>query len=380
LQAQLLQAQKMEAIGTLAGGVAHDFNNILMAVIGYSNLLQMKMDTDDPLKLYVDQILASSQKATNLTRSLLAFSRKQAIELKPLKMPTILKGIEKLLRRLLPEDIELRIISSAPDTIIMADIGQMDQVLLNLATNARDAMPKGGRLTVETKEVELDNRFKKVHRFGEPGRYALVSVTDTGIGMDERTKAKIFEPFFTTKEVGKGTGLGLAIVYGIIKQHDGYVTVTSEPGQGTTFQIYLRAVKVKVQEATDVPVPIRGGTETILLAEDNKDLRGLMREVLTGEGYAVIEAGDGEDGLYRFMEQKDGISLLILDVVMPKKDGKEVYEEICKVKPDIKTIFVSGHTGDVVIEKGVRDGAFDFISKPVSPSELLQKVRSVLDM
>lgn len=379
LQAQLLQSQKMEAIGTLAGGVAHDFNNILMAVIGYSNLLQAKMEMDDPLRLYVDQILASSLKAANLTQSLLAFSRKQVIELKPLKVSTILNGIEKLLRRLLPEDIELKIDSLAPDTTIMADISQMDQVLLNLATNAKDSMPKGGTFSLATKEVKLGNEFKKVHGFGEPGKYAVISATDTGIGMDEKVKAKIFEPFFTTKEVGKGTGLGLSIVYGVVKQHNGYITVMSRVGRGTTFQIYLPKTNVMPKEATDVPVSTRGGTETILLAEDNADLRGLMREVLISEGYTVIEAVDGEDCVQRFMEQKDVIALLILDVVMPKKDGKEAYEAIRKVKPDIRTIFASGYTGDVVFDKGVRDGAFDFISKPVRPDELLAKVRSVLD-
>jgi PAS domain S-box-containing protein len=379
LESQLLQAQKMEAIGTLAGGIAHDFNNILSALIGYGNLLHMKMDEDDPLRIYVERMLVSSEKAVNLTQSLLAFSRKQVIKLQPQTVSTIIRGIEKILQRLLTEDIELKVMTADKDITILADLTQIDQVLLNLATNARDAMPKGGVLLIETEEVQIDHEFTRSHGYGEPGDYALISVTDSGTGMDEMTKQKIFEPFFTTKEVGKGTGLGLSIVYGIVKQHNGYINVVSEPGEGTSFRIYLPATKTAAEEADRIPTDVEGGTETILLAEDNTDLRKLLREVLASKGYTTIEATDGEAALELFLEHKDSIDLLILDVVMPKKNGKEVFDEVRKVQPGVKALFTSGYTGDVVLDKGVHDGVVDFIQKPLSPNELLHKVRTVLD-
>jgi len=241
LQSQLLQAQKIEAIGTLAGGIAHDFNNILTAIIGYCNLLQVKIDGDDPARIYADHILASAEKAAGLTQSLLAFSRKQPIELKPHKVNGIIKETEKLLRRLIPEDIYLEIIYDDDDITVMADVTHMEQVLMNMATNARDAMPQGGVFRIGTKVVTLDDEFRKIHGYGNAGTYALISVSDTGCGMDETTKKKVFDPFFTTKEVGKGTGLGLSIVYGIIKQHNGYITLESKPDRGTTFHIYHQA-------------------------------------------------------------------------------------------------------------------------------------------
>lgn len=379
LELQLLQSQKMESIGTLAGGIAHDFNNILTAVIGYGNLLQMRIGEDDPLRVYVDQILTSSERAANLTQSLLAFSRKQVIALKPCKVNAVIQGVEKLLRRLLTEDIELKIALSDKGAAIMADITQMDQVLINLAANSRDAMPKGGSLTIAVQEVTLDDAFIMRHGYGKPGSYVLISVIDTGTGMDEATKKRIFDPFFTTKEIGKGTGLGLATVYGIIKQHNGYINVESEPGQGTTFHIYLPAVAASERTADAVPLPTKGGTETILLAEDDPMVRSLTKEILTMSGYTVIEAFDGEDAVKKFTEQKDAVALVIVDVVMPKKNGKEVYEEVRKTNPGIKVIFTSGYTGDVVIEKGVRDDTVDFIRKPLLPNELLMKVRAVLD-
>jgi len=379
LESQLLQAQKMEAIGTLAGGIAHDFNNILSALIGYGNLLNMKMDNDDPLKIYVGHILAASEKAVNLTHSLLTFSRKQAIKLQPQKMGAMIRAIEKILLRLLTEDIELNVITSDTDTTVLADITQIDQVLLNLATNARDAMPLGGTLRIETGEVEINQEFTKSYGYGEPGRYALISISDTGTGMDEKTRQKIFEPFFTTKEVGKGTGLGLSIVYGIVKQHNGYINVASETGKGTTFQIYLPVVKTATEERKLTSITAEGGTETILIAEDNHDLRKLLVEVLNEKGYTTFPATDGEMALALFMEHKNAIDLLILDVVMPKMNGKEVFDEVRKGRSDVKVLFTSGYTGDIVLDKGVYDGAVDFIQKPVSPNELLGKIREVLD-
>ncbi|MBI5585371.1 MAG: response regulator [Deltaproteobacteria bacterium] len=379
LESQLRQGQKMEAIGTLAGGIAHDFNNLLTSIIGFGNLLQMDMDPDDPRKIYLDQILAASEKAAGLTQSLLAFSRKQVMELKPRPMNTILKGMEKLLRRLLTEDIEFSVVPADPDIIILADVTQIDQVLMNLASNARDAMPQGGRLLIEARKVRLEKEFIQGQGYGEPGDYALISVADTGTGMTEQTLEKIFDPFFTTKEVGKGTGLGLSIVYGIIKQHNGYIQVDSAPGRGTVFHIYLPTVKARVEEITPSPREIIGGAETILVAEDNPEVRKLTREVLTRKGYQVIEAVDGEQAIQKFLEHREAIDLLLLDVVMPKKNGKEVYEEIIKINPAIKVIFSSGYTGDVVIDKGVHEEAMDFIQKPLSVRDLLLKVREVLD-
>lgn len=378
LESQLRQSQKMEAIGTLAGGVAHDFNNILTAIIGYGSLLQMSMG-GDPRKCYVDQILASSQRAAILTQSLLAFSRKQVIELKPRMINEIIRESEKLLKRLLTEDIEFTVIPSDPDITIEADVTQIDQVLMNLATNARDAMPKGGRLIIETKAVYLDSDFARTHGFGEAGDYACLSVTDTGIGIGQETQQKIFEPFFTTKEVGKGTGLGLSLVYGIIKQHNGYITVFSEPHKGTRFVIYLPIVKTLGRETKETHEHTKGGNETILLAEDNNEVRGLAKKVLTDRGYTVIEAIDGEDAIRQFVEHNDEINLLLLDVVMPKRNGKEVYDAIRRVRPGVKALFTSGYTGDVVLIKGVRDEAINYISKPLTPKELLKKVREVLD-
>jgi len=379
LEAQLRQSQKMEAIGTLAGGIAHDFNNILTTIIGYGSILQMDMDDENPRKQYLDQILASSQKAANLTQSLLAFSRKQAIELKPHSLNTILKGMGKLLKRLLTEDIEFEVVFADPDISIMADMTQIDQVLMNLVANARDSMPKGGELIIEVKNIGLDSEFVEAHGYGEPGSYALILISDTGCGMDEITREKIFEPFFTTKEVGRGTGLGLSIVYGIVKQHNGYINVYSEPGKGTVFKIYLPTVKICVEELEPVKINIQGGKETILVAEDNNALRILAKEVLTRKGYTVIEATNGEDAIMKFMERSDAIDLLFLDVVMPKMNGKEVHEKIRMMRPDIKALFTSGYTGDVVIGKGIHDNAVDFIAKPLSPNELLFKVREVLD-
>ncbi len=378
LEAQLLQAQKMEAIGQLAGGVAHDFNNILTTIIGYGNIIQMRMEKDNPMRVYVDQILSSSQRAAQLTHSLLAFSRKQVIELRPHRINTIIRGVERLLARLLTEDIELNIVLPELDLTVLADVTQMEQVLINLATNARDAMPHGGALTVAVEKAEINNAFIKRHGYGEIGHYARISVSDTGVGMDEKTKKKIFDPFFTTKEVGKGTGLGLSIVYGIIKQHNGYINVASEPGKGTAFHIYFPIVNAKVKKPKQPFLFTQGGNETLLLAEDNAEVRTLIKNVLEQVGYTVVEAKDGEEAVTRFNEHKDAVSLLIADVVMPKRNGKDVYTKLRKMKP-IKVIFISGYTADVVLDKGVYGKTLNYITKPVSPNELLKKVREVLD-
>ena len=379
LESQLLQAQKMEAIGTLAGGVAHDFNNILTTIIGFGSLLQMDMDEGGTRKVYVDQILSASHKAANLTQGLLAFSRKQRMELKANKVGQVIGSMEKLLRRLLTEDIDLDVRLGEGEAIIMSDASQIDQVLINLATNARDAMPKGGKLTIQAGRVEVERQVSTAHGFVAPGSYVVITVTDTGTGMSEQTIEKIFEPFFTTKEAGKGTGLGLSIVYGIVKQHEGYIKVISEPGRGTAFHLYFPASIAKAEDSTPVREDIEGGTETILIAEDNGQLRALIKEVLERKGYGVIEAADGDDAVEKFKERRDEIDLLILDVVMPRKNGKEAYEEIARLKPDARVCFTSGYTGDVVLGKGIRDESVDYISKPLSPNDLLLKVRQVLD-
>ncbi len=377
LELQLFQAQKMEAIGTLAAGIAHDFNNILTALVGYAALLKMQIK-NATLLTYVDHILSASHKATDLVQNLLAFSKQQTISLKPTSLHSVIKGTEKLLKRLVTEDIAIKTLLAAEDITIMADATQIDQILFNLVTNARDAMPQGGTLTIETKAMELGDQFQRIHGYGKPGRYALLCISDTGVGMDTTTREKIFDPFFTTKEVGKGTGLGLSTVYGIVKQHNGYITVYSEPNRGTIFHIYL-PVAVKIgKEENLAPAPTKGGNETILIAEDNEAVRGLMSKVLMEYGYRTVEAIDGADAIVRF-KKVTKIDLLILDSIMPNKNGWETYNEIHKIKPGIRVIFTSGYTRDVFLDKGIEDKKFHFLQKPITPDALLQEVRNVLD-
>jgi len=380
LEGQLLQAQKLEAVGQLAGGIAHDFNNILTAIIGYAHFLKMGIKEDDPLRSDVDHILVATDRAENLTRSLLAFSRKQVINPRPSNLNEIIRNVQKLLFRVIGEDIELRTILTDKDITLIADPGQIEQVLMNLATNARDAMPNGGLLTIETDVMEMDEEHIMAHGYGQPGMYALVSVTDTGIGMDEATKARVFDPFFTTKEPGKGTGLGLSMAYGIIKQHNGYINVYSEPGKGTTFKIYLPLIKAKTEELKrKLDNTLERGTETLLLAEDDTEVRNFTKTLLERFGYTVIEAVDGEDAISKFRGNKDRIKLLLLDVIMPKKNGKEVYETIRQIQTDARALFLSGYTADVIHKKGIIEEGLDFILKPISPNEFLRKVREILD-
>ena len=381
LEAQLQQSQKMEAVGTLTGGIAHDFNNILTAIIGYGNILKMKLEKESPLLGYTDQILASAERAANLTQSLLAFSRKQVINPKPVNLNEITASIEKILLRIIGEDIELKTtLSGMRDLRVMADAGQIEQVLMNLAANARDAMPEGGTLTIETGLEELDLDFLKIHEYGKQGMYAILTVTDTGHGMDENTRQRIFEPFFTTKEVGRGTGLGLSMVYGIIKQHSGYINCYSEPEKGTTFKIYLPVIESATEKTKkEEHITLSGGTETILLAEDEEEVRKLMRLALEEAGYKVIEAVDGKEAIEKFRENKDSIGLLLLDVIMPKMNGKGVYEEARKIKPGIKALFSSGYPADFIHKKGILEEGLNFISKPASPHEFLKRIREAID-
>jgi PAS domain S-box-containing protein len=383
LEEQLRQSQKMEAVGLLAGGIAHDFNNILTAIIGYASLLQMKLQEDDPLRTQAGYILNSANRGANLTQGLLAFGRKQIINPKPVKVNEVINKVEKLLTRVIGEDIELKVKLTDKDTTVMADSVQIEQVLMNLATNARDAMPEGGHLIIGTERKEIDRAYIRTHGYGKPGEYVFISISDSGAGMDDETREKIFEPFFTTKEVGKGTGLGLAMVYGTVKQHNGHISCYSEPGKGTTFKIYIPLYKGEaIETATQWAAPTTTsmeGTETILIAEDDSDVRKLTEDVLKRFGYTVIEAVDGEDAIRAFKENKEKIQLLLLDVIMPKKNGKEAYDEMKKIRPDIKVLFISGYTANIIHKRGMLEVGLDFILKPVSPTELLRKVREVLD-
>jgi PAS domain S-box-containing protein len=379
LEQQLFQAQKMEAVGQLAGGIAHDFNNILTAIIGYGNLLKAQMP-DGPLMTYLNHILDSADRAAKLIQDLLAFSRRQMISPRLINLNEIVKGIENILSRLIGDDIELSVQFTDRKLAVIADGTQIEQVLMNLATNARDAMPDGGSLFISTELAYIDDRFIKTYGYGRAGEYALITFSDTGSGMDEKTKEKIFEPFFSTKEVGKGTGLGLAMVYGIVKQHNGYVNVYSEAGNGTTFRIYLPLMRKETGERKKAELlTLTGGKETILLAEDDFSVRKFIRVLLEGVGYTVIEAGDGEEALKAFVEHKDSVKMLILDIMMPKKNGKEVFENIRGLKPQVKALFISGYTSDMVHQKKIVEEGFDVISKPVSSVKLLTKVREILE-
>ncbi len=380
LEHQLRQAQKMDALGTLSSGIAHDFNNILTGIIGYACLMKKNVDKATRQKEFLDEILAASERASSLTRSLLAFSRKQEIETRAVRINEIILHFKKFMTRIIGEDIELKIETSPEEMIIMADSSQIDQVLMNLATNARDAMPNGGMLSIATRPVELDNEYVKAHPPLKPGRHLEISISDTGSGMDEVTQQKIFEPFFTTKEVGKGTGLGLSIIYGIIKQHNGEIIVYSEVGIGTTFKIYLPLLNAKVEESEEqLTTHLTGGNECILLIEDDVLVRNLQKEVLEQLGYKVIVAEDGEEAVAKFVENRELVQLLLLDIILPKKNGIEVYEEIRKIMPDIKVLFTSGYTADIIQRQGFLEKNQHFLSKPTTPYVLSRSLREILD-
>jgi PAS domain S-box-containing protein len=381
LEEQLRQSQRMESIGTLAGGVAHDFNNILTAIIGYGYLALKNAAQDDPQRRLIEHILKAADRAAHLTKELLLFSRKQAIDSKQLDLNAVVTKMEIFLKRVIGEDIAFKTVLQEIKLTVMADVYQLEQVLMNLATNARDAMPQGGTLTLTTEAVQLDQSFTESHGFGKPGQYALLTVSDTGEGMDEETRQRIFEPFFTTKDVGKGTGLGLAAVYGIICRHEGFINVYSEPGCGTTFQIYLPVIHQKAGEETvaERQEASFGGAETILLAEDDESVRCLTRTILTDLGYTVIEAVDGEDAVRKFAANKDAIDLLLFDLVMPKMNGNAAYDEIRIIRPEVKAILTSGYAPDIIRQRVGAGNGVTILSKPAPPAELLRRVRQVLD-
>ena len=382
LEEQLRQAQKMEAVGRLAGGIAHDFNNLLMVIQGYSDLLVERLPGGDPLRRNAEQIQMASQRASSLTRQLLAFSRKQMLAPKILNVQSVVAEMEKILRRLIGEDIQLET-SSAPDLgLVRADRSQVEQVILNLAVNARDAMPQGGRLTIETANVVLDSSYSHPPAVLSPGRYVMLAVTDNGCGMDAETQAHVFEPFFTTKEKGKGTGLGLATVYGVVKQSGGYVWVYSEPGRGTSFKIYLPRIEETAVPAvrdgkSEMQIPERG-SETILLVEDEKGVRELAREYLASSGYTVIEAEDGHTALELAAMHVGQIHLLLTDVVMPGISGRELAERVSQIRPGIKIIYMSGYTDQAVVHHGILQNDAVLLQKPFTLMTLAGKLREML--
>ncbi len=383
IEEHLRQSQKIEAVGKLAGGVAHDFNNILMGIMGYGDMIRMRLKDDDPIRRFIDQILSSSERAAKLTRSLLAFSRKQIIAPKPSDLNDIIRKVGTMLSPIIGEDIDLKFSLADEEIVVMVDAGQIEQVLMNLATNARDAMPEGGSFTISTEAVNLGEDFFRVHGQGKPGRYAMITAADSGVGMDEKIKQRIFEPFYTTKEVGKGTGLGLAMTYGIIKQHNGFIDVASEPGKGTSFRLYLpvasRGTETQPVVQKKESAEPAGGTEIVLIAEDDAALRTLLSTALHARGYTVIEACDGVDAVQKFMKNKDEVKIAVLDVIMPGKNGKDAYDEMKKAAPGLKAIFVSGYAADILQKKGALKHEVDLVLKPVSPAVLLKKIREVLD-
>jgi PAS domain S-box-containing protein len=380
LEDQLRQSQKMEAVGQLAGGVAHDFNNLLTAILSYSDFILEQLEESHPARSDVEEIRTASESAASLTRQLLAFSRRQVIQPRVLDLNDVVTRTESLLRRVIGEDIDLASHLTASLGRVSADPGQLEQILMNLCVNARDAMPSGGHLTIETANVDLDDAFVNRHRGALAGPHAMLAVSDTGVGMDEATQARIFEPFFTTKERGHGTGLGLATVFGIVKQSGGSIWVYSELGRGTTFKIYFPQVREEVAPtvAETVATDVRG-TETILVAEDQRGIREIVRVALTRYGYTVLTADRGAEALRIVREHSGPIDLLLTDVVMPVMSGRELVARVQQTHPNIKILYTSGYTDDAMIRHGVLDPGAAFLEKPFRPLALVKKVREVLD-
>jgi two-component system cell cycle sensor histidine kinase/response regulator CckA len=380
LEDQFRQAQKMEAVGRLAGGVAHDFNNLLTVIMSYTDMLSEGLSRNDPRADDLDEIRKAALTAGSLTHQLLAFSRQQVIAPRVVDLSDIVSNSEKLLKRLIGEDLELATTLTSERVAVMIDPGQLEQVIMNLAVNARDAMPRGGKLTLETAAVKMDAEFARDHWPANPERFAMLVVTDTGIGMDELTRARLFEPFFTTKEIGKGTGLGLATVYGIVKQANGFLRVDSEPGQGATFKIFLPLVdKVAEHDGQPEPAPLKPGSETVLLAEDAAAVRVAARQILERHGYTVLEAPSGKDALNIAVKRQAPIHLLLTDVVMPEMSGRELAEQFAEFRPGAKVLYMSGYTDDAVVRHGILRDGIEYLQKPFSPDTLARRVREVLD-
>jgi PAS domain S-box-containing protein len=381
LEEQLRHSQKLESVGLLAGGVAHDFNNILQVIIGFASSMEEGLPEGDPGRMRLGRILSAAQRASQLTQNLLTFSRKETLQLQKDELNALVTRVDDFLKRVISEDIDLVTHTSPQPLEVMVDEGQIHQVLINLATNARDAMPKGGILRIETHLVEIDEEFIRLHGFGKPGTWGMISVSDTGHGMDEATRTRIFDPFFTTKAPGKGTGLGLSIVYGIVTQHGGQINVYSEPGSGTTFRIYLpisTGGEPQAPSAAPQDRPVQG-TETILVAEDDEAVRSLVSSVLTAQGYRVILAQDGLEAVSRYQENAGQVDLLLLDLIMPNLSGKAAFEAIRREWPGARALFASGYTADIVRSRGELDESAELVMKPIAPVDLLRKIRSILD-
>ncbi|MCF6291180.1 MAG: ATP-binding protein [Desulfobacterales bacterium] len=380
LEVQLRQTQKLEAVGSLAGGIAHDFNNLLTTILGYSELITRKLPPDHPLLHMAEAIHQDGQRAADLTRQLLAFSRKQVMEMKVSNLNLIINDTARMLGRLIGEDIALELFPAEKIGNIMADVSQVEQILMNLVVNARDAMPNGGHLTIETAEVILDQGYTLHHQGVKPGAYVVLIVTDTGEGISPEVQEKIFEPFFTTKMIGKGTGLGLSTIYGIVRQHNGHIYVYSEPGKGTTFKIYLPVVKRPLEKTEKIETrEMPAGTETLLIVDDDPAVRNLVFDTLAPLGYTLMSAASGEEALDLCSSTSSRIDLVLSDVVMPGMNGLRMIEQLKRHRPEMKAVLMSGYTDNIVVKRGVLKPGIIFISKPLQPVALANKLRTVLD-
>ena len=378
---QLNQSQKMESVGQLAGGLAHDLNNLLSVINGYCCLMNLDVEQGEKQTKYMKQIQAASDRAAELTHSMLAFSRTQVINPKNQNLNETVSKVGMFVSKIIGDSIRFKTVIKEAHIPVFIDDGQIEQVLINLANNARDAMPEGGELEFVTDICTIDAQFISAEGFGIPGRYALITVSDTGEGMNEATIKKVFEPFFTTKDVDKGTGLGLAMVYGIVKQHNGFVGVRSTPGHGASFMVYLPIIESIAMDTAvkpDTAVENYCGTETILIAEDNVNLRDFMRIVLTKLGYQIIVAEDGQDAVDKFRENADEVQLIIMDMIMPHKSGKAAYDEIMQIKPGTKALFSSGYSAKIIQQQGELGEYAEFLPKPVQPAVFFKKVRKML--
>jgi nitrogen-specific signal transduction histidine kinase/CheY-like chemotaxis protein len=381
LEEQFRQAQRMEAVGRLAGGIAHDFNNMLTVIISYAEMIFQDLKADEPMRADIDEIRTAGRRATDLTRQLLAFSRQQVLEPKVLDLNQTVAGMEKMLRRLLGADIELTTLPSVDLGFVQADPGQVEQIVMNLAVNSRDAMPAGGKLTIQTADVEILPHAALPHPYIPPGHYVMLAVADTGVGMDSETQARAFEPFFTTKEKGKGTGLGLATVFGIVKQSGGHIWVESQPGRGTTFTVYFPKVigEPGPPSTSRAPPETNRGNETILLVEDDDQVRALAGTVLRRQGYVVLEAPSAGEALLACEQHGSTIHLLLSDVILPRMRGPALAQRIVAMRPETKVLFMSGYVDDVVVQHDLGGPGVAYLQKPLTPASLTQKVREVLD-
>jgi len=378
---QVRLAQRMETIGRLASGLAHDFNNLLTAILGHCDILLRRLPEQEPARKGIEEIRTAGERAAGLTRQLLAYSRRQVLKPQVIDLNSSVTSMVPMLRRLIDENIDLSPTLQTDLGHVEADPTQIEQIIMNLVVNARDSMPRGGRVVVETSNADLDETFAKRHVPTRPGRYVMLAVSDTGIGMDKATQARIFEPFFTTKQLGKGTGLGLATVYGIVKQSDGYIWVYSEPGTGSTFKIYLPRVDAEVssEEAGKTPPPLPSGSETVLLVEDDSSVRLLASEMLRMNGYTVLQARSGREALDLIRRHGQPIQLLLTDVVMPEMSGRQLAKGVADIQPGIRVLYMSGYTDGVIAHHGILDAGVAYLQKPFTADFLARKVREVLD-